>query len=368
MDFELTEELQTVRDLTGRILGDRVTPERGSGQVEWMDTTAWRRLADAGLLGVALPEAAGGAGLGFTAAHLVLEQIGLAAAPLPFASTIVLGAMPVARFGTDRQREQLLPGVLRGDALLAAALTEETADPMQPRTAARRVDGGWELTGAKTLVAMAEQAGLLLVPATTDDGGVGVWLVATDAGGLSVRPQADISEQPLAEVTLDQVRVGPDALLGAPDGEVLSWLVLHGEAALASTMAGVCAAALRLSADYTSRREQFGRPVATFQAVAQRLADAYIDAEAIALVALQAAWRLSEDLPARDEVAIARWWAAEAGHRVLHAAQHVHGGVGVDRDYPLHRYFGMAKHLEFALGTGTGQLLRLGAAMAAEPA
>jgi alkylation response protein AidB-like acyl-CoA dehydrogenase len=130
----------------------------------------------------------------------------------------------------------------------------------------------------------------------------------------------------------------------------------------------VCTRAVERAAAYTSEREQFGRPVATFQAVGHRVADAYIDAEALRLTALQAAWRLAEGLPAADEVTIAKWWAADAGHRVLYAVHHVHGGVGVDHSYGLHRYFGWAKRIEFALGGATDQLLALGATLAAEPA
>ena len=129
---------------------------------------------------------------------------------------------------------------------------------------------------------------------------------------------------------------------------------------LAATAVGVCEAALRITAEYTKTREQFERPIATFQAVGQRAADAYIDTEAVRLTALQAAWRITADLPADAEVAIAKFWAADGGQRVVHAAQHLHGGMGVDRDYPVHRYFLWAKHLELTLGGATQQLLALG--------
>ena len=138
-------------------------------------------------------------------------------------------------------------------------------------------------------------------------------------------------------------------------------------AALCCTAIGICEEALRLTAEYTKTREQFDRPIATFQAVGQRAADAYIDTEAVRLTAWQAAWRLSEGLPATEQVAIAKFWCAEGGQRVVHAAQHLHGGMGVDRDYPLHRYFLWAKELELTLGGATASLLGLGALLAAEP-
>ena len=133
-------------------------------------------------------------------------------------------------------------------------------------------------------------------------------------------------------------------------------------------MVGVCEVALRLTADYTKTREQFDKPIATFQAVGQRAADAYIDTEAVRLTAWQAVWRIDEGLPAAKEVAIAKFWAADGGQRVVHAAQHLHGGIGVDRDYPLHRYFLWAKQLELTLGGATAQLLTLGEILANEPA
>ena len=370
MDFTLNEEQAAVADLTGQIVRDKTTPERLAALGDdWLDRQTWSALAEAGLLGVALPTDVGGSGLGFLGAHLVLEQIGASAAPLPYWETIVLGALPVAIFGSPEQRDRYLPGVLDGSTLLTAALAEDApGDVGAPRTTARRGPDGWELVGVKSSVPIGQIADALLIPAGTDDGATGVWLVDRDAPGLQVNPQAVITGAPYAEVILDQVQVPDSALLGQLGPDVLRWLGLHGAAGLASLLAGVCGAALRLSADYTSRREQFGRPVATFQAVAQRVADAYIDAEAVQLTSVQAAWRLTEGLPADSEVAIAKWWATEAAHRVLHAAHHVHGGVGVDREYPLHRYFAVAKQHEFLLGGGTTHLLRLGALLAAEPA
>ena len=130
----------------------------------------------------------------------------------------------------------------------------------------------------------------------------------------------------------------------------------------------MASAAVALVSEYTKSREQFDKPIATFQAVGQRAADAYVDAEAIRLTAWQAAWRIDQGLPADDAVAVAKFWAADGGQRVVHAAVHLHGGVGVDRDYPLHRHFLLTKQLELTLGGATDQLLRIGATLAAEPA
>jgi 3-oxocholest-4-en-26-oyl-CoA dehydrogenase beta subunit len=341
VDFALSEEHVAVRDLAAQVLAD------GGG---------WEALAQAGLLGVALPETAGGAGLGFLAAHLVLEQVGLHASPVPYWPTVVLGALPIAASGTDEQRAALLPGVVAGERQLTAIVGE----PIR----ARREGSAWLLDGVATAVPNAAVADTILVAASSDDDDAGVWLV--DATRAEVRPQRVISGDSWAEVALTDTPAEP--LGGAPDRATVTRLELTAAAGAASMQAGLCAAALRLASEHTSRREQFGRPIASFQAVGQRLADAFIDTSAVQLTALQAAWRLDAGLPAATEVAIASWWAAEAGHRVLHAALHVHGGLGVDRDYPLHRFFLLSKQLEFTLGGATAHLRTIGAALAAGPA
>jgi alkylation response protein AidB-like acyl-CoA dehydrogenase len=217
-------------------------------------------------------------------------------------------------------------------------------------------------------VPAGELADLVLVPATTDDGRVVVLLVETSTPGLRVTPLVTTSGQPEARLDLDDVRVGAEALLGtAADGaRILAWIEERATTALACVALGVTAQALALTAEYTKNRKQFDQPIAMFQAVGQRLADAYVDVEAIRLTAWQAAWRLAAGLPATSQVAVAKLWANTAGQRVVHTAQHLHGGMGVDRDYPLHRYFLYAKQLELTLGGTTAQLRRLGKLIAAQ--
>jgi acyl-CoA dehydrogenase len=212
-------------------------------------------------------------------------------------------------------------------------------------------------------------ADAVLVPARVEPGSVAVFIVETGAAGVSRERQPVNTGQVEAVITLAGATVGPEALLGSvEDGaSIIGWLVQRTTAAVALAQAGAAAAALALVAEYTKTREQFGKPIATFQAVGQRAADAYVDTEAIWLTAWQAAWRLAADLPSDKEVAVAKFWAADGGQRVVHAAVHLHGGVGVDRDYPLHRYFLMTKHFELTLGGATDQLLQLGAILAAEP-
>jgi alkylation response protein AidB-like acyl-CoA dehydrogenase len=324
----------------------------------------------------------GGSGQGFLAACILLYEVGRTVAPVPVLASVVMGALPVAEWGTAEQKERLLPGAISGERILTAALVEDGTDPAHPATTATPVKageaggpGGWRLDGVKVCVPAGSLASEFLVPARTGqpggpgDDSIGVFIVSAGSAGLEVVAEATTSRQPEARLTLDGVVVGAADVLGHPSGgrPIVEWIVERTTTAICATAAGVCEQAVRMTAEYTKTREQFDRPIASFQAVGQRAADAYIDAEAVRLTAWQAAWRIDAGLPATAEVAVAKFWAADGGQRVVHAAQHLHGGIGVDRDYPLHRYFLWAKQLELTLGGATSQLTDLGAVLAAEP-
>jgi acyl-CoA dehydrogenase len=188
-----------------------------------------------------------------------------------------------------------------------------------------------------------------------------LFLVRVDDDGVTVEAQQMTDGTIEARLELSQVVLTEDRVL---DGaEIAAWMRDRATVALCALQLGVVERALEMTASYATTRVQFGRAIGTFQAVAQRLADAYIDVEAIRLTMWQAAWRLHEGLPCDTEVNTAKFWAADGGHRVAHTAVHVHGGVGIDVDYPLHRYFVAAKHHEFALGHATDHLLAIGTAL-----
>jgi alkylation response protein AidB-like acyl-CoA dehydrogenase len=376
MDFTFTEEQQAVSELAGRILSERLPTER-VGEIErdpdgrWFAEDVWHELAKAELLGLCLPEAVGGSGYGILEACLLLEQQGRAVAPLPLLATLVYGALPIARFGTDAQQQAWLPGVVAGDVILTAALHETGSYgvPDVPATVATSHGDGWRLDGEKQFVPAAHLAARMLVPARTGENATAVFIVDPHASGVTMERTVVTTGEPQWLVTLAGVEVGAADVLGSPhDGtEIVTWIVDHALAGLCATAAGVCGRAVEITAAYVSEREQFGAKIGTFQAVSQRAADAWIDAEAIRLTAWQAAWRLSAGLPAAEALATAKFWVADGGQRVVHAAQHLHGGIGVDTDYPIHRYFRWAKELELTLGGATVSLLRLGAMLAAEP-
>jgi acyl-CoA dehydrogenase len=372
MDFTQNEADTELAGLSRKILTGQLTPERlraAEAGGDEFDAALWADLAAAGVLSAALPESLSGAGLGLLAQCAVLTEVGREVAPVPYLASIVLGASALAAFGTPGQQERWAAPAARGEVILAAALAEEDGDdPRVPSATAERVVGGagWTLSGVKTTVFAAPLAGLMLVPATTQ-AGVTVFLVDPCDTGVTVQRQ-QVTGGTTGRVVLDGVSLGEDRVLGgaAAGREITDWLVARATVGLCAQQLGVLQRALELTSAYAQSRVQFGKPIGGFQAVSQRLADGYIDVEAVRLTMWQAAWRLAEGLPCDSEVATAKFWAADAGHRVAHTAVHVHGGVGIDMDYPLHHYFVAAKRCEFALGGATAQLRRIGAALASD--
>jgi alkylation response protein AidB-like acyl-CoA dehydrogenase len=376
MDFALSEEQQAVRDLATQIIGEQSTPERlkaieaTDGEDGIFDAELWSALAEAGLLGIAIAEGFGGAGLDFVALTQVVEVAGLTAAYLPVVETLVAGADTISRHGTNEQHAEWLPLVAAGELIITVATAEVVGDFIaegvtHPATTVTESEGIYTITGTKACVPSGLNADLFLIPASFPDGSLG--LFALDRADVAIERQ-DGPARPEALVTIEGATVTQARLIGGPGADgaaIIADLVRRTTAALCSLEAGAVTAAVKLGAEYTSEREQFGKKIATFQAVGQRLADAYVDAEAIRLTAAQAAWRISTGLEADDAVSIAKFWAAEGGQRVVHAATHVHGGVGVDRDYPLHRYFLLTRQIELTLGGATQSLLALGARVAA---
>jgi len=386
MDFTYSEEQEAVRQLAGQIFTERATHESlkaieaAAGPEGPIDRDLWRELAKAGLLGIHLSEDVGGADLDFVAACLVIEAAGRTAAYVPVVETMVYGALPIAQFGTEAQRKTWLTGVASGETILTAAMAELVGEVILPggtepaTTATEQSDGSWVLSGTKACVPAALVADAILVPATItaangSGSGVGVFIVDPSATGVTLIRQNTPTGRPEAIVELSDVAVAADGRLGDGDdgAAIVNAITEFAIAALCVMEAGACASALDLTAEYTKTRVQFDKPIATFQAVGQRAADAYVDTEAIRLTAWQAASRLSSGLPATAEVAVANYWAAEGGQRVVHAASHLHGGVGVDRDYPLHRYFLLTEQIELTLGGAGESLRRLGKILADEP-
>lgn len=368
MDFKTTEEAIDLGGLVRTITESVCTPERQrelDGLAQRFDTNLWAKLVEADVLSAAAPESVGGGGLGVLEQTAVLTALGRQLAAVPYLDSVVLGAGALAAFGSEELRTEWAAPAVTGDKILAIALDGEMGQGPVQATTSEGPDGrSYKLTGTRTQVNYGPVADAFLVPAETDSGTV-VFLVSGDDPGVTVSVLSTTGKGSVASLELDGTTVDAGRVVGT--AEVVDWLTTHAALGRTAFQLGVLERALELTSEYAREREQFDRPIGSFQAVSSRLADGYIDVKGLRLTLTQAAWRLSEDLPADIDVASAAFWAAEAGHRVAHTAVHVHGGVGIDMDHPVHRYFLAAKQTEFGLGGATGQLLRIGRELADTP-
>ena len=336
MDFAFSDDQVSLQGLAREILTEQVDPRapqgaggRAAADGSVYDAQLWKQLADAGLTGIAVPEEHGGAGLGFLDLAVVFEEIGRAVAPVPAVATLVDGVRARSTSAPTRSRS-LLPGVAAGDTILTTALRRACSDVTAPhRTAtagcstARRAScpTAPRLTSSSYPPSATARTVLALVPQ-----GRRRRSRVTELHTTNHEPQALLDLQRRAgrrrrRSSPTPARSSPTSCGTTP--RRCRW-----------SRPASCRAALAMTAKYTSEREQFDKKIASFQAVGQRAADAYIDAEMVRLTALQAAWRLSEGWPADEEIAIAKFWAGDGGMRVVHACQHLHGGLGVDTRLP----------------------------------
>lgn len=376
MDFKTTEASDDLGGLVRTITGSVCTPEHqreldglelGTSPASGgrFDRQLWGKLAEADVLSAAAPESVGGGGFGLLEQVAVLEALGRQMAAVPYLESVVLAAGALERSGSEALQQQWAAPAVNGAKILTVALDGDMGEgPVR----AHSVSGGYRLTGSRTLVGYAPVSDAFLVPAETDSG-VAVFLVARDDAGLAVEALSTTGHGSVGHLTLTDVQVGSDRLVGdVGNPDLVSWLATLATLGRSAFQLGVVERALELTAAYAAEREQFDRPIGSFQAVSARLADGYIDVKALRLTLTQAAWRLSEGLAADVDVNTAAFWAAEAGHRMAHTTVHVHGGVGIDLDHPVHRYFLAAKQTEFAVGGATAALLHIGRELADTPA
>ncbi|MGB3484130.1 MAG: acyl-CoA dehydrogenase family protein [Mycobacterium sp.] len=373
MDFSTTEAADDLGGLVRTITESVCTPEHqreldglGLSAGGRFDKDLWRKVIDADIVSAAAPESLGGGGFGVLEQVAILVALGRQLAAIPYLESAVLGAGALATFGSQALQQEWAVPAVAGTTILTVATDGEMGEgPVQ----AVATDGGHRLTGTRAQVGYAPVADAFLVPAETGSGTT-VFLVAADSPGVTVTAVDTTGHGSVGHLELHDVEVGADRVVGGiGEGQaVLDWLVNQALFGRSAFQLGILERALELTAAYAREREQFDRPIGSFQAVSSRLADGYIDIKGLRLTLTQAAWRLSEDLPAEIDVRSAAFWAAEAGHRVAHTTVHIHGGVGIDMDHPVHRYFLAAKQTEFTLGSATGALLAIGRELAETPA
>ncbi|SDK54098.1 acyl-CoA dehydrogenase family protein [Streptomyces indicus] len=372
MDFDFTEEQQAAVEAAKAVFAgvepDAVPSPALSPQAvsDDFDRALWARLADADLLSLLLSEEYDGAGLDAIALCLVLRESAKVLARVPLLENSA-AAKTLQTYGSSEAKARILPGIARGTTVLTVASNGRTGhDGAELAVTARRDGEDWVLDGVQTGVPWAQTADYTVVPAHTAAGAAVLALVPRVRDGLTYADQYSTSGERYAELRLESVRIAASDLIDA-DGawESLHHLLATGTCALAL---GLGEGVLGMTSEYTSKREQFGYPVATFQAVAVQAADRYIDLRAMEVTLWQAAWRISSGasgaLPAAGDIAVAKIWASEGVRRVVQTAQHLHGGFGADTDYPLHRYHAWAKQLELSLGPAAAHEEALGELLA----
>ncbi|MEV5647327.1 acyl-CoA dehydrogenase family protein [Nocardia sp. NPDC052254] len=371
MDFARTDELEEVAGLAGQVFGSLAKPDRVAeveAHEDGFDRTLWRALADAGLLGVALPEQFGGGGQGVLGLVAVLEQQGKRVTAVPLWPVLAAAALPLAHFGSDDQIERWLPGVIDGRSILAGAFESAPGQDM-PIQGTRKGDSVIA-SGEIAAVPAAGVADGIVVPVRCTDGSVVVAVVPIDTAGITTAALDVTTHENTAAVHFGEVEITAGQQLPGDGAEIAAWTRRRARTALSALQLGVCEEALRMTAAYTCERVQFGRPLSTNQAVAVRAADAYLDTEAIRLTTDRAAWLLDSGREEEAESAslVAKWWASRGGLRVVHATQHLHGGIGADVDYPIHRYFLWGRQNAFTLGSADAVAAELGDGLDTAPA
>jgi len=371
LDFTEDEVVTDVRRLANDVFKRRVSEDRlrlieasRSGH----DEALWDDLARSGLLGIGIGEAHGGAGLGWSACCAVLEEQARFVAPVPLWPHYV-GVQAMSSANSTEHSAQILRDLATGTARVTMALEEYSAspaasDPATPTcTASPVTEEAWLLQGQKAAVPAISVARHILVSATAP-AGVGLFLVDRNGDGVRSDAVPVTDRGPAGDLTLDGA-IG--IAVGAPGDGLLASVLGHARVALSALQLGVTDSVIARTAAYLSSRIQFGRPLGTFQAAQHQMADCYIGAEAMRTTLWQAIDCLDNDRPGGSTelaVRVAKWWADNAGLAAVFAAVHLHGGLGVDVDYPLHRYFLWGKQLAVTLGGRGAGLAQLGALLA----
>ncbi|MET7476374.1 acyl-CoA dehydrogenase family protein [Streptomyces sp. NPDC005648] len=375
MDFTFTEEQQAAaeaaRGVFAGVAPDTVpSPSLLPGAVaEDFDRALWAKLAEADLLSLLLDPEHGGAGLDVIALCLVLRESakGLARVPLLESSAAVAA---VQAYGGAELRSELLERAGRGELVLTVAANGRSGhDGAELAVTARQDGADWLLDGVQTAVPWAHNADFVVVPARSASERTLLAVVPRVHEGVVLAEQISTTGERLGELRLESARITAGRVIEAEGAwEWLRGLLTTGACALAL---GLGERVLGMTSEYAGKREQFGYPIATFQAVAVQAADRYIDLRAMEATLWQAAWRIASGapgaLPTSGDVAVAKIWASEGVRRIVQTAQHLHGGFGADVEYPLHRYHAWAKHLELSLGPAAAHEEALGDLLAAHP-
>ena len=357
MEFDFSEEQRAIADMATSVFADFC----GDDQVRtfWdsgksYDGGLWQQLAETGLLGLIVAEEDGGSGMGMLEQMLTLEQQGRHVAPVPLWRQ-QLAAAVLARFAAAPLKSAWLEKIISGTSLATLSLDGLTAS-RGLALSAKPSASGWLLDGRVIAVPLALEAQLAILAAATDTG-PRLFIIDLTAAGIEKISGVLTHAEPAADLVFKALQISADQALPV---EALSWLDQRALACIAALQLGVSAEDLRRTVEYTTQRIQFDRPIASFQGIGMRSADCYIDIEALRSTLWQLCWRLDSGLEAEGAARVAKYWASECGHRVAHASSHMHGGMGSDISYPIHRFLYWSRALELTLGGVSANLQVLG--------
>ncbi len=372
MNFNYSEDQLAIKDVADRMfrdLGGDDTIKQCFKAEQPFHAELWQQLGGAGLLGTALPAEFGGSEMGMTELCIVLEAQGRSVAPVPLIESIVACALPIAQFGGDSLKKSLLPAVTSGEKILAPVRPYSGLQKLAPLSATTSANG-WTLNGISTLSLYAPIAHGFLVEASLGNGSRWVGYCDASSKGISITAQKAGSGETAGQIRFDNVDVknGNCIAVGDEADALLEWQSLRLYTALAAQQVGILREAMQRTATYTNERKQFNRALSSFQAVAQQAADGYMAVEALQGVL----WRALDDLDNGNGLAalssrVAKFWLCDSGHKAAHIFLHLHGGIGQDLDYPLHRFFTWAKKNELMFGNAQQHSAALGKLIAENP-
>jgi butyryl-CoA dehydrogenase len=377
MDFDLTDEQRLIKD-TAREFTDReiVLQSRENARKHRFDLEMVRKVADQGYLGAIVPEQYGGAGLDYVSYGLIVEEIGRGDSSIRTVISVQtsLVCSGILKFGSEEQKQRYLPKLCSGEWLGCFALTEPDtgSDAANQRTRARRTANGWVLNGAKMWISMANYAKVALVFAQTDPDlghkGIACFLVDTDQPGFIAHPiehKMGLHASDTASIALEDVQVSDEDVLGeVGEGFKIAMSNLDsGRYSVACGAVGICQGCVEESVKYAKERQQFGRPIGSFQLVQAMIADMVVKTDASRLLAWRAGFLKDQGRPNTLETSIAKLHATEASLECANLAIQVHGGAGYVDDHPVERYFRDARVTTLYEGTSQIQKMIIGRAM-----
>ena len=359
MNLTLTEEQEMLKKTARDFLTDKC-PKTFVKQTEESETgysrELWQEMAELGWIGLAFPEKYGGGDMNFLDLAVLLEEMGRACLPGPFFSTVILGGLPILDVGSEEQKQEYLPKLIRGEKIFTLALTEpgyHNYDASSIIVEATPDNGNYIINGTKLFVPDAHIADYLIcIARTRPENGVGVFLTDANHPRINYTVLKTIAGDKLCEVVFDQVPVPKTNILGQLDQgwSAVQKIIERATVGKCCEMVGNMQRILEMTIDYVKERKQFDRPIGSFQVIQHYCADMATDVDCARLSTYQAAWMLSEGLPCTKEVAIAKAWIGEASQRVVALAHQIHGAIGVTIEHDLHFYTRRAKAAELAYG------------------